>query len=186
MVLKNLFFQVKFGGIFFSTTLHLLLIAVLLGKAREEMPQFQSFTVSLISLAAPNTASAEDKRNIVMRQDDKGEVAQQKIQKGQQTANNNGRDISNVITEGKYRYQVPPIYPKRSLELSQQGLVKLHVLVKEDGSASELRIADSSGYHLLDAAAVAAVKKWQFEPVIQGGSIVVAWVEVPVKFVITN
>jgi protein TonB len=40
----------------------------------------------------------------------------------------------------------------------------------------------SSGFEMLDRAAIAAVRRWVFEPGRRGGNPVAAWVQVPVRF----
>lgn len=95
-----------------------------------------------------------------------------------------GASDSTVIYEATYRLQVPPVYPRRALELGQQGLVLLHAEVLPNGDPRELKIAQSSGHRLLDMAALAAVRKWKFEPRNVDGNAVTSWVRVPVNFVI--
>lgn len=96
----------------------------------------------------------------------------------------NNLDLETVIQEAKYRKQVAPNYPRRSVELGQQGNVTLHALVNKDGVPSELKIMQSSGHSLLDKAALAAVSKWEFEPTKKNGITVASWVRVPVEFII--
>ncbi len=91
---------------------------------------------------------------------------------------------STVIYEATYRLQTPPVYPRRALELGQQGVVTLHAEVLPNGDPRDLKVAKSSGYRLLDMAALAAVKKWKFEPRNVDGNAVASWVRVPVNFVI--
>jgi protein TonB len=100
------------------------------------------------------------------------------------TVEDKGKDNSTVIHEARYRQQVPPSYPRRALDLGQQGTVTLHAEVLPSGAPRELKIAKSSGHRLLDMAALAAVKKWKFEPTSVDGNAVVSWVRVPVNFVI--
>ncbi len=95
-----------------------------------------------------------------------------------------GKELSTVVQDAKYRKQTPPRYPRRALELGQQGNVTLHALVKPDGLPSELKIMKSSGHSLLDKAALAAVRKWEFEPTNKNGTAVTSWVRVPIEFVI--
>ncbi|PHQ67221.1 MAG: hypothetical protein COB93_11280 [Sneathiella sp.] len=95
-----------------------------------------------------------------------------------------GQDEATVIHEARYRHQVPPSYPRRALDMGQQGIVLLHAKVLPSGTPRDLKIVHSSGYRLLDMAAVAAVKKWRFEPTSVNGNAVVSWVRVPVNFVI--
>ncbi|MAZ02374.1 MAG: hypothetical protein CMN56_04485 [Sneathiella sp.] len=97
---------------------------------------------------------------------------------------NVGEDDSTVIHQARYRHQVAPVYPRRAQDLGQQGTVTLHAEVLPSGDPRELKIAKSSGHRLLDMAALAAVKKWKFEPTSVNGSAIVSWVRVPVNFVI--
>ncbi len=99
-------------------------------------------------------------------------------------ANNRGSQISTVIHKANYRRRTPPSYPRRAYELGQQGLVLLHALVAVDGLAKQLKLKTSSGHRMLDRAALAAVKKWEFEPPIQNGQKIQSWISVPVRFVI--
>lgn len=97
---------------------------------------------------------------------------------------NKGQDESTVVHEARYLRQVPPAYPRRALDLGQQGTVTLHAEVLPSGDPRELKIAKSSGHRLLDMAALAAVRKWKFEPTSVDGAAIVSWVRVPVNFVI--
>lgn len=95
-----------------------------------------------------------------------------------------GQDASTVVSEANYRHQTAPMYPRRALDLGQQGTVTLHAKVLPNGSPAELKVAKSSGHRLLDLAAISAVKKWKFEPSSVDGAAIVSWVRVPVNFVI--
>lgn len=92
----------------------------------------------------------------------------------------------NTILEAQYLHKTPPDYPRRALALGQQGTVILHVEVALDGRPRALKIVESSGYQLLDLAAVSAVKQWEFRPLHQNGQPTISWVRVPVQFKIRN
>ncbi|GGJ26735.1 energy transducer TonB [Neoroseomonas lacus] len=88
-----------------------------------------------------------------------------------------------VIHAPRYRRPPnPPQYPARALDLGMTGTVTVRALVSPDGDTQETRLWRSSGYPLLDAAAIAAVRRWAFEPARHGDRAVPAWVEVPVHF----
>ncbi len=87
-----------------------------------------------------------------------------------------------VIEDAQYRRKTTPQYPRRAFALGQQGLVVLHAYIGPNGKAQNLKIEGSSGYKLLDQAALSAVKSWEFEPVKRNGQAVSAWVRVPVNF----
>lgn len=76
----------------------------------------------------------------------------------------------------------PPPYPARARELAQEGEVVLRALVRQRGAAEQIVVWRSSGFRLLDQAALHAVSRWQFEAATQDGRETEAWVQVPVRF----
>ena len=76
----------------------------------------------------------------------------------------------------------PPNYPDRSIELNQEGTVLIRVLLTEDGESIEFRLWRSSGFALLDNAALSAIRKWRFKPAEINGQKATAWVQIPVNF----
>ncbi len=88
-----------------------------------------------------------------------------------------------VVTDARFRAPpTPPDYPRRAVELGQRGIAVLRALVQPDGSTSEIVLWRSSGFVLLDDAALGAVRRWRFEPARRGGDAILAWVEIPVRF----
>jgi protein TonB len=82
----------------------------------------------------------------------------------------------------RYQLNTPPTYPGLARKRGQEGTVFLKVLVNKEGRVDELEIETSSGFTLLDRAAVSAVRKWSFEPGRRGDERVPMWVRVPVTF----
>ena len=80
----------------------------------------------------------------------------------------------------------PPRYPYLARRRSQEGRVVLRIQVSAGGDAAAVRIRQSSGYRLLDDAAVEAVKTWRFVPASRGGNPVAGSVDVPVSFKLTD
>lgn len=62
----------------------------------------------------------------------------------------------------------PPVYPPLALRLGEQGEVLLRVALDEQGAVQSVELQASSGYARLDAAALAAVRRWRFEPAQRG------------------
>jgi protein TonB len=90
-----------------------------------------------------------------------------------------------VVHEPRYRHPpTPPRFPPRALELNQHGTVVVRALVGPDGASHEIIVWRSSGFALLDQAALRAVREWAFEPASIGGRRIASWVEVPVRFAI--
>jgi len=81
-----------------------------------------------------------------------------------------------------YRRNPVPEYPLIGRKRGYQGTVTLEVLVNREGRVEDLRLSTSSGYSVLDQAALTSVKTWLFDPGTRGGEKVDMWVKVPVRF----
>jgi protein TonB len=75
-----------------------------------------------------------------------------------------------------------PPYPEEARRLHQQGRVLLEVEVGTDGRAMTVSVKRSSGFPILDNAAMQAVQRWTFEPARVAGLPVVGRADVPVNF----
>ncbi len=76
----------------------------------------------------------------------------------------------------------PPVYPKPSIEREEEGVVLVRALVDPAGAPQRVVIWQSSGFALLDEAALEAVQGWRFEPMVRDGRAAASWVQVPVRF----
>jgi protein TonB len=81
-----------------------------------------------------------------------------------------------------YLHAPEPDYPESAREEGQEGLVVLRVLVSDAGRPLVVRLSVTSGSRALDAAAVAAVKRWTFIAARQAGRDVESWMDIPVRF----
>ncbi len=81
-----------------------------------------------------------------------------------------------------YRETPAPEYPIMAERRGYQGTVILDVLVNKDGKAESVQLAKSSGYDILDRAAIKGVREWLFHPAKKGDELVDAWVKIPIKF----
>jgi len=75
-----------------------------------------------------------------------------------------------------------PEYPQMALRRGWEGTVLLRVEVLASGKPGQIQIQKSSGRDALDAAALAAVKRWSFVPAKQGDVAQAGWVSVPIDF----
>lgn len=82
----------------------------------------------------------------------------------------------------RYKQNSPPGYPLHARRMGYEGLVMLKVLVGANGRVDDLELLQSSGYAVLDQAALSCVKKWVFEPGTEGGKKQKMWVKIPVRF----
>lgn len=81
-----------------------------------------------------------------------------------------------------YLHNPPPQYPALARRMHLQGTVVLKIHVDTQGQPDELHVEHSSGYNILDQAAIRAVRNWRFVPARQALLAVAAWVRVPVAF----
>ena len=75
-----------------------------------------------------------------------------------------------------------PPYPMLAQRMGYQGKVVLNVEVLGEGRAGEIKLHSSSGYDILDKAALQTVKTWKFAPARRFGQPVTQWFLVPIKF----
>jgi protein TonB len=81
-----------------------------------------------------------------------------------------------------YDLNPPPIYPWVARRRNYQGTVLLDVRVTAKGFVAEVKVAQSSGYPVLDRSALKSVRRWRFEPARRGSRPIETWVQVPVRF----
>ena len=93
------------------------------------------------------------------------------------------RRIGNITyAKPEYERNDPPDYPRIAKRRGYQGRTKLKVEVLETGRVGRLEVVSSSGFDILDEAALAAVKEWHFVPGTENGRHTTQWVIVPVRF----
>ena len=85
-----------------------------------------------------------------------------------------------------YRLNPAPEYPPLALRRGWQGTVRLRVALDPEGHPTNVDLAASSGYPMLDESALATVRRWRFSPATRSGKPVAATVEVPIVFKISR
>jgi periplasmic protein TonB len=85
-----------------------------------------------------------------------------------------------------YECNPPPEYPVLARKRGYEGTVMVNVEVDATGRVKDLNLSASSGYKMLDTAALNAVKQWRFVPGKKGDAAVLIWVVVPVQFILSN
>lgn len=90
-----------------------------------------------------------------------------------------------MVSEPAIRNWVEPRYPRLAQRRNQQGSVMLDVIVDEQGNPITVDVLESSGYPILDKAAIDAVKRWAFEPEQRNQQFVRSRVHIPVVFEIS-
>lgn len=85
-----------------------------------------------------------------------------------------------------YRENPEPPYPPAARRRRQEGLVLLKVKVTSEGRAAQVEVKQSSGFSILDEAALQTVRRWEFEPARIDSLAVDSEVEIPVHFRLTK
>jgi protein TonB len=93
-----------------------------------------------------------------------------------------GRELSLQEAIPRYDINPPPPYPETARRRAYEGTVLLQVRVRKDGRVGEVRVNKTSGYEILDQAALEAVSSWVFVPGRRGDEAVDMDVRVPVTF----
>jgi len=68
-----------------------------------------------------------------------------------------------------------PLYPEDALQTGMQGTVSFWLQVDEAGKVTSVRLAQSSGHHVLDQATLKAFSNCIFSPARDYGQPVSAW-----------
>lgn len=79
-----------------------------------------------------------------------------------------------------------PAYPMASRRKREEGMVILRLVISEDGRVADIAINRSSGFSLLDEAAIAAVRKWRWSPTMRDGKPVPITGLVQIPFVLKD
>lgn len=79
-------------------------------------------------------------------------------------------------------YQPKPTYPAFARRLGHEGRVVIRIQVLSSGAVAAASIERSSGYAVLDEAALASIKRWRFRPAQRAGQPVDATLNVPITF----
>ena len=90
--------------------------------------------------------------------------------------------MSEVEEQATYASLTPPRYPANAIAAKAEGNVLLVVQLDASGAVQEVEVETSAGHPDLDAAAVAAVRGWRFNPARNGGKAVPSRIGVPIQF----
>ena len=91
-----------------------------------------------------------------------------------------GGDLSATMVQA-----VPPRYPYESRRMKEQGTVVLDVLLAPDGHVERCAVRTSSGSPRLDNAALDAVRRWRWSPMIRDGVAVAVRGLVEIPFILS-
>ena len=151
-------------------------------EAKKETPKEQPRTPN----AAPrrdteNNETAKNRNRRVenkeaeTKQENKSETNTEKPNDSATVSNENSAAASPLNVGSLVSYataQTKPVYPIAAKNMRMTGVVKVEVLVNENGEVSEVQTA--TGPSMLQRAATDAVKKWKFKPFVRAGQPVKA------------
>jgi TonB family protein len=79
-------------------------------------------------------------------------------------------------------FSVTPVYPRLAKLSGMEGVVSIQAYVGIEGNVIKAQVGISSGFELLDEAAVEAAYKNKFKPAVWNGQPVAVWVTYQVRF----
>jgi TonB family protein len=89
----------------------------------------------------------------------------------------------NEDTLTRMRY-VAPQFPEEARRRGVDGWVELHFMVGTDGAVGELAVAAAQPVGMFEQAALEAVRRWHYRPVMRGGRAVAQRARVRVRFTV--
>ena len=89
-------------------------------------------------------------------------------------------------TPARPRFHPAPAYPPEAKRNREQGVAVIRAQVTAEGVVAGASVLHSSGFPLLDQAALTTVRGWRFDPARIAGITAASNVEVPVRFRLTN
>lgn len=91
-------------------------------------------------------------------------------------------DFIKVEIQPELIHSPQPVYPRLSMTIGDEGTVVIQALISKTGDVLDVAVAKSSGFGLLDDAAVKASWKYKFRPAIQNRVPIAVWVTYKVTF----
>lgn len=139
----------------------------------------------VVDAVAPTDVSIEPPEQKKIDEDTVTEVEATAIQLAAQHSANNAP--INVTQLPLFKMPRPALkYPLRAKRRGQQGVTIVSIELDEYGAIVAVALVKSSGFSVLDKAALNNVKQWQFHAVERYGHAVKAKFTVPVEFSLTS
>lgn len=106
---------------------------------------------------------------------------QTQLAAAQQQQRNLAAQIVQAKTLKRVR-EVPPVYPREAERQRLSGWVDVEFTIAADGSTQDLEVRNAQPQRTFDQAAIDAVKRWRFEPVMRDGAAVAQRAAVRIRF----
>lgn len=165
-----------------SAILHFLIIFVFTNFTVKSDVEFLKLDLAQINLNFIKSEKKKEKPKISpkpkVQYGKKEEIEQKKLESKKEILYVNNANIAGV--------KPSPQYPRRALMLMQEGTTLLNALIDKNGAVIKVDLVKSSGFAILDDAAITAVKKWKFRPDERVKNSSQFWVKIPVEFLINK
>jgi len=92
--------------------------------------------------------------------------------------------VGGNVQQAKLLAQVRPVYPPEAKAQGIQGLVQLQAVIGKDGKVERLEVL--SGDPILAAAAIEAVRQWQYQTTLLNGEPVEVMTQIDVNFTLSK
>jgi protein TonB len=137
--------------------------------------QHQDFTAAQRWLAEARGDGADDAHIKAVEQD-------------MTLAEDTSKQASSFVTAASLEltHYAPPDFPLSAREQGVSGWVDMQFVVKPDGSLSDLHIIGSTPPGVFEEAAIEAVRKWRYRPVLRDGQAVAQPARLRLKFTLKN
>jgi TonB family protein len=142
---------------------------------QEEIKKQQDATRTVPESTTANTTNQPKRERLVNKPDENKETVAKKEESNVPKAEIAALTDSPLNVGSLLEFAVQktnPVYPATARSLRQSGVVRLEVVVDEEGKVSAVQ--NTSGPALLQTAAKDAVKKWKFKPFLRDGQPVKA------------
>jgi len=92
--------------------------------------------------------------------------------------------VGGQVMKTRLLHETKPKYPQEAKSAGIQGTVRLEVLIGREGNVQETKLL--SGHEILAKAAMKAVLKWRYKPILINGKPVEIVTEVDVNFTLAG
>ena len=152
-------------------------------KARDAEAVTLASRAPAVSAPSADSRGAKSNSNSSSAEASAGASGNSPIGSGSGLTEGVGDGVGTSNAHADYGRNPPPTYPAIARRREQQGTVTIRVLVGIDGIVQRAEIAESSGFDVLDDAAIETVRRrWRFVPARSAGTAVESWVLVPIRF----
>ncbi|MGL4899179.1 MAG: energy transducer TonB [Shewanella sp.] len=143
----------------------------------------QSVPASRIELVSKHEPTVANQHRVKLEQEQEQEQFQDHQPQSLATTINQSAAQPVMLEKPSFKVKpTPPHYPREAKRKGLQGVVLIEVWLDPQGQQIKRIIAKSSGYEVLDHAALDALKEWQFNGHSINGQRMASRLKVPVRF----